>query len=244
MIIYTDLFFLFNAIMDMIIIIGTSLILRRKTSYLRITISSILGGFSSLILFTNINNIIVNIVIIIILSLIAFGYKSIEYTIKNIFYLYLLSTMLGGIMYLFRIKVSTNYLLSYLIMIIISIETVALYVKESRKLKNIYNNYYKVSICFKDNEIKDYLGFLDTGNNLYDPYLHRPIILLSTKYNNYDKVILVPYHTVSSEGLLKCIKPLYVKVEDNIYHNVLVGLSDKKIKDGIEVILHKDLMKG
>ena len=241
--IYTDLFFIFNTLMDMIIIIGTSLILNRRTNKIRIGISSLIGGLSSFVLFTSINNILINIVTLVIISLISFGYKGISYIIKNIFYMYILSTLLGGIFYLFNIKVTSNILLSYLIMLVISIEVIVLYVKESKKLKNNYNNYYKVIICFKDNKIKEYIGFFDSGNNLYDPYYHRPIILLCTKYD-IDNYILVPYHTVSGEGLLKCIKPLYVEVGGIKYKNVLVGLSNRKISREVEVILHKDLMKG
>lgn len=241
--IYTDLFFIFNMLMDMIIIIGTSLILNRRTNYLKIILSSLIGGLSSFVLFTSLNNIIINILTLIVISIISFGYKGISYMVKNIFYMYILSTLLGGIFYLFNIKVTSNILLSYLIMLVISIEVIVLYVKESKKLKNNYNNYYKVIICFKDNKIKEYIGFFDSGNNLYDPYYHRPIILLSTK-DIIDNYILVPYHTVSGEGLLKCIKPVYIEINGNRYKNVLVGLSNRKISKEVEVILHKDLMKG
>ena len=68
-------------------------------------------------------------------------------------------------------------------------------------------------------------------------------VLLNTKYD-IDNYILVPYHTVSGEGLLKCIKPLYVEINGIRYKNVLVGLSNGKISKEVEVILHKDLMKG
>ena len=57
--IYIDLFFLFNVIMDFIIILGVSILLKRKTSYIRILLSSIVGSISSLLLFTSINKIII-----------------------------------------------------------------------------------------------------------------------------------------------------------------------------------------
>ena len=116
--IYIDLYLLFNIIMDAIVITSVSIILKRKTSTLRIIISSILGGISSLLLFTSLNKILIEILSVIIMILIAFRYKDLRYTIKNIFYMYMLSTLLGGIIYLFNIKVSTNIILSYLIIII------------------------------------------------------------------------------------------------------------------------------
>lgn len=244
--IYIDLFFLLNLIMDCIIIISTSILLKRKTSTIRIILSSLLGGISSLLLFSNINKILLEVISIILMVLIAFGYNKIRYIIKNIIYVYLLSTLLGGIIYLFNIKVSNNVFLTYLIIIIISIEVLILYIKEIKKMKNIYNNYYKVDIYFKDKEKISVIGFVDTGNNLYDPYKKRPIILLSKKYIRDDNYILVPYYTANGEGLLKCIKPDIIFIEGIGYKgNILIGFSDSpKLIDGVDVILHKDIMKG
>ena len=86
--IYIDLFFLLNLIMDFIIILSTSILLKRKTSTIRIILSSLLGGISSLLLFSNINKILLEVISIILMVLIAFGYKKIRYIIKNIIYVY------------------------------------------------------------------------------------------------------------------------------------------------------------
>lgn len=243
---YIDLFFIFNFIIDFIITLSVSIILKRKSSYIRMILSSLLGGFSSLLLFTSLNKILIEIISIILMVVISFGYKGIRYVIKNILYMYILSTLLGGIIYLFNIKVSNNVFLSYLIIIIIAIEVMVLYIKENKEMKNIYNNYYKVDIYFKSNDKLSLIGFVDTGNNLYDPYKKRPIILISNKYYRDDNFILVPYHTLSGNGLLKCIKPDIIFIEGIGYKgNVLVGFSDSpNLIDGIDVILHKDVMKG
>ena len=243
---YIDLFFIFNFVIDFIITLSVSIILKRKSSYIRMILSSLLGGFSSLLLFTSLNKILIEIISIVLMVVISFGYKGIRYVIKNILYMYILSTLLGGIIYLFNIKVSNNVFLSYLIIIIIAIEVMVLYIKENKKMKNIYNNYYKVDIYFKSNDKLSLIGFVDTGNNLYDPYKKRPIILISNKYYRNDNFILVPYHTLSGNGLLKCIKPDIIFIEGIGYKgNVLVGFSDSpNLIDGIDVILHKDVMKG
>lgn len=244
--IYIDLFFLFNVIMDMTIITSTSILLKRKTSTMRIILSALVGGISSLFLFTSINKILIEILTIIVMVIIAFRYENIRYTCKNILYMYILSTLLGGIVYLFNIKVSSSTFWTYFIIIIIAIEVMVLYIKEIKKMKNIYNNYYKVDIFFKDREKLSLIGFVDTGNNLYDPYKRRPIILVSNKYYREGNFILVPYYTSSGEGLLKCIKPDIIFIEGIGYKgNVLVGFSDSsRLIDGVDVILHKDLMKG
>ena len=243
---YIDLFFIFNVIMDYIIIMSTSILLKRRTSYIRMILSSLLGGISSLVLFTSLNKIVIEVVSIIIMVLISFGYKGIRYLIKNILYMYILSILLGGIIYLFNIKVSNSMFLTYLIIIVISIEVMILYIKENKKMRSIYNNYYKVDIYFKDREKLSLIGFVDTGNNLYDPYKKRPVIIVPNKYIKEDKYILVPYHTINGNGLLKCIKPDIIFIDGIGYKgNVLIGFSDSfNFGDGVDVILHKDIMKG
>lgn len=243
---YIDLFFIFNVIMDYIIIMSTSILLKRRTSYIRMILSSLIGGISSLVLFTSLNKIVIEIVSIVIMVFISFGYKGIRYLINNILYMYILSTLLGGIIYLFNIKVSNSMFLTYLIIIVISIEIMILYIKENKKMRSIYNNYYKVDIYFKDREKLSLIGFVDTGNNLYDPYKKRPVIIVPNKYIKEDKYILVPYHTINGNGLLKCIKPDIIFIDGIGYKgNVLIGFSNSfNFGDGVDVILHKDIMKG
>ena len=243
---YIDLFFIFNVIMDYIIIMSTSILLKRRTSYIRMILSSLIVGISSLVLFTSLNKIVIEIVSIVIMVLISFGYKGIRYLINNILYMYILSTLLGGIIYLFNIKVSNSMFLTYLIIIVISIEIMLLYIKENKKMRSIYNNYYKVDIYFKDRKKLSLIGFVDTGNNLYDPYKKRPVIIVHNKYIKEDKYILVPYHTINGNGLLKCIKPDIIFIDGIGYKgNVLIGFSDSfNFGDGVDVILHKDIMKG
>ena len=244
--IYIDLFFLFNTIMDIIIITSVSILLKRNTTYKRILISSLLGGISSLMLFTSTNRLLLELITIILMITIAFKYKNIRYFLTNMLYTYILSILLGGLIYLFNSKVTLNIYLNYLVIIILSIEVMTLYIKENKKIKNTYNNYYKVDIYFKDKEKISLIGFLDTGNNLYDPYKKRPIILVDKKYQKEDKFILVPYHTINGEGLLKCIKPEKVYIEKIGYkNNLLVAFSSSPSTiNGVEVLLHKDLMKG
>ena len=197
-------------------------------------------------LFTSINRLLLELITIILMITIAFKYKNIRYFLTNILYTYILSILLGGLIYLFNSKVTLNIYLKYLVIIILSIEVMTLYIKENKKIKNTYNNYYKVDIYFKDKEKISLIGFLDTGNNLYDPYKKRPIILVDKKYQKEDKFILVPYHTINGEGLLKCIKPEKVYIEKIGYkNNLLVAFSSSPSTiNGVEVLLHKDLMKG
>jgi stage II sporulation protein GA (sporulation sigma-E factor processing peptidase) len=65
---YIDLFFIFNVIMDYIIIMSTSILLKRRTNHIRMILSSLIGGISSLVLFTSLNKIVIEIVSIVIMD--------------------------------------------------------------------------------------------------------------------------------------------------------------------------------
>ena len=245
--------------LDFILLVSVSLILRRITNIIRIIMGAFIGSISILALFIIISSFelfLFKIFISILMILISFGYKNIKYTFNNLVYLYLLSIILGGALYLINDEFSykntglvffhNGFSINFIIILILSPIVVFLYVKRVREEKERLSRYYKCSITFLNNKIVTLTGFLDTGNNLYDPYKKRPIILLSKKYIRDDNYILVPYYTTNGEGLLKCIKPDIIFIEGIGYKgNILIGFSDSpKLIDGVDVILHKDIMKG
>lgn len=114
-----------------------------------------------------------------------------------------------------------------------------------KDIKNNYSKYYKTNIYFKSNHFIELTGYMDTGNNLTDPYKKRMIILVSkekvSKYIKNERKLLVPYNGVSN-GLLSCIRINYVKINDKIFKNVLLGLIDDKIYiDGADIILNNGM---
>ena len=120
-----------------------------------------------------------------------------------------------------------------------------IYKKQVRKLDTYYKERYDVKLYYK-NKIYNFNGYLDTGNNLYDPYKRRPIVLLYTnkiKFN-YENGLLIPMETANNESLLKCIKVDMLEIDGKIIKNVLIGLSSKRFKiQDIDMILHKDIIK-
>lgn len=187
----------------------------------------------------------------------SFGYNNIKYTLTNILYLYIISIFLGGFLYLVNVEYSYNNTgllfyknglsLNFIISIILLPIITYIYIKQTKIIKNNYSNYYNIIIYFKDGKTISTTGFLDTGNNLYDPFKNRPIILISKKevtidYNNF---LLVPYDTIDNHGLLKCLIIDKVLIKGiGIKKNILLGLSEKNIKIGhANVILHKKILE-
>ena len=190
---------------------------------------------------------------------ITFGYKNIKYTLKNLFYLYTSSIILGGFLYFLNLQFSYNnkglvfyfngLSINVIILIILSPIIIYAYIKQALELKNNYSNYYNIDIYLKNGLVIPTTAFLDTGNILEDPYKKRPIILLNKEILKIDyekdKILLVPYDTLNNHGLLKCIIPDKIFIQGvGFRNNFLVGLSNEKIKiDGVDCILNTKLLE-
>lgn len=190
---------------------------------------------------------------------ITFGYKDIKYTLKNLFYLYTSSIMLGGFLYLLNLEFSyknkglvfyfNGLSINVIVLIILSPIIIYVYTKQALELKNNYSNYYNIDIYLKNGLIIQTTAYLDTGNILEDPYKKRPIILLNKELIKIDyqkdNILLVPYDTLNNHGLLKCIIPDKIFIEGiGFKKNFLIGIANEKIKiDGIDCILHKRLIE-
>ena len=243
MVIYVDLVFLLYCFLDFILLMSVSVILTRNTKVKRLLLDSLVGGISTLLLFININGLIsfiLKIILGLFMVIVTFGYHSFKYTFNNLFYLLTLSFCVGGVMYLLMDKGYYNYF----VLIIGFIVVLYLYIKMIKNHHVSYNNYYKVRIYIKEN-VYDVIGFLDTGNKLYDTYKKRPVVILDKKIKyNIEDIIYVPYTSLNNTSILKCLKSEKIIINNRVFKNYLVGLSNKKINiDGINCILHSK-MKG
>ena len=243
MTVYIDLVMLLNIVLDSILLMSVSVLLGRNVRIKRIVLGSLIGSLSTLILFISITSLellILKFVLGIIMCIVTFGYVNIKYTLNNVFYLYIISFIIGGGLTLIKDYGYYNYFILIIGFIIISI----LFIKQMKKYQDNYSNYYKVDIYIKGNLYK-LNGYLDTGNKLYDQYKNRPIILISKKINyNLEDIIYVPYVSLNNESLVKCLKSDKVIVNNKVFNNYLIGLSDKKFHiDGVNCILHSK-MKG
>ena len=85
------------------------------------------------------------------------------------------------------------------------------------KYKTIYSNNYVVEI-YLDNNVYKLEGMIDTGNHLEDPYKKRGVILVNINidYTKY-KYLYVPYHALNYNGLIPCIKPDKIIIDNKVY---------------------------
>lgn len=240
------------------LLLSVAMLLKRNVSIKRVLLGAFVGGMSIFLLFIRINNLelfFLKFLISLIMTMVTFSYKNVKYTIKNLEYLYVISIFLGGALY------ALNDMFSYkqeglvffhnglginaLLCLILGPIILVIYLKQMKKLKNKYSNYYPVDIYFKGQMIH-ITGFLDTGNTLRDPISNKPVMIVNENLiEGSCEYRYIPYETISGPSMLKCIKVDEVNIEGyGRKKNVLLGLVNHISMDGIDVILNQNILEG
>lgn len=256
--IYLDLVFFINFMFDLLLLITVKIVLKRRVKWYRILLGSFVGAFSILFLFIKLNSFslfLLKIIISIFMIGITFGIKNKSYFFKNILYLYFISIILGGFLYYLNLEFSyknvglvffhNGFSINFILLLILSPIILYLYIKQNHDLKIVNNYYYQVELYYKDIK-KEYCAYLDTGNKLYDPYCHKPVILLyDSKFPKIDNPIYIPYQTLEHSGLLECFKADKLVLDDGrIINKPLIAFSKEKLKiEDVSILLHKDYLE-
>ena len=139
--------------------------------------------------------------------------------------------------------------INYIFILLSSPIILYIYTRQMKKYKEINSYIYKVDIYLNKNKVIRLNGFMDTGNTLLDPFKKRKVIVVNEKlvsdYINHNNLILVPYESVNTTGLLRCFRVDKIYIDGlGIRNNVLVGITKDKIKmNGIECILNYLLLE-
>ncbi len=228
--IYLDLYFIINFIIDLILLIGTGKVLKRKMPAYRYLFGSLVGNTSIILLFIKLNSlqlIIIKLILSLVMITTTFGMRNI---LINLFYFYILSIILGGSLYLLDLNfdyTNKSYFMNYLVLIISSPVIIYIFVKDYLETKRANMNKYLVEITYHSNIIQTY-GLIDTGNCLKDPYKKRSIILVDYEIE-IDKPILVPFKALNNSGIINCFKPDKLIINNREYKDLLIGLSTNSL---------------
>lgn len=250
--IYLDLVFIINFFFDFIILYGTKIVLKETTKLIKIILGSLIGTVSIILLFISLNNLslfLIKLFISILMIIITFGKRNL---LKNIIYFYLISIILGGSIYLLDntyiynnkglVFINNGLSINIVLIILISPIIIYFYIKEQKTYKNNYSNIYITEIIIKG-KVYRLKSMLDTGNKLKDPYTNKNILLINNNIKlNIDKFIYVPYIALNTKGIIKCIKPDKVIVNNKIINKCLIGLSKDNFNlENIDCILPNDI---
>ncbi len=254
--VYIDLLLIFNFLIDLLLLMSVSLILKRMTSFNHLVLGAFLGSLSVLILFLPISNLLLlflKIIVSILMIISTFSYRNFSYFIKNIGYFYFASMILGGMIYLWNTTfsyegvassfISNSYQLNFFGLLLLSPVCIAYYVRKMKSMREQYQFYKTITFSLGDSLING-VGFCDSGNTL--TYKNRPVILASKeKVDTKSKTFFLPYRTVQGVSLLKCISLKEVWIEGSRWRNVYLGIMDEDIRiDGIDFLLHNTMLGG
>ena len=255
--IYLDLIMILNFLIDFILLITVSVILKRNIKITRIMLGAFVGGISILLLFFNINSVllfILKFLISVVMTIITFKFVNIKYTLVNILYLYMSSIILGGFLYLLNIEFSYKHIgiiffnnglsINFIFLLIFSPLILYIYIKQTKNFRLNYSNYYNIDIILKNKKYK-YTAYLDTGNTLIDNLTRKPVILIDKRKILFDikEFRLIPYMGVNGLNMIKVIKVDKIFFNSKEYKNILLGIMDKISLDGVDVILNKRLLE-
>ena len=252
--VYLDLVFFMNFAFDFLLLLTVSLVLKRHASYRRLLFGAFVGSISLVCLFLPMNSFtlfLFKIILSIIMILIAFGFHDRNTFIKNFGYLYFVSILLGGFLYFLNTQFSykqeglifffEGLSINIIFLFIASPIILFLYVKQTQKLVHFRKTNVQVDLYFEDGREYHVLGFIDTGNQLRDPYKKRSVVLLSLDSFQvpFEEAILVPYRTLDHTGIIRCMEAKRLVIDQKReYFHVLVGKSEKAFTiPGVDLIL-------
>lgn len=257
--VYIDLVFLMNFYLDFLLLLTTSIVLKRRASIKRILLGTLVGSLTLLFLFIQVSSFFLFLLkfgIALLMVLVTFRFENSKYTLSNLLYFYMISIILGGFLYYLTIEFSYTKVgllfvkhhlnIPFVFLFLISPFILVVYVRQQKKMKKNYSLMYSVKIVLKNKQEYALNGFLDTGNCLVDPITSKPILLIEKGIVSEEDVstFYIPFHSLNNKNLLKCFKPQYVEIEDKKFYQYLIGISDKKFHlEGVRCILNNKLME-
>lgn len=263
MVIYADIVFVENLIINFIILYVTALLKKIKISYFRIILASACGSLYA-ILAIRINNVFYKLILSILMVIIVCPTKNMRKILETLTVFYLVSITTGGasiaISYLFNgydintlkgITVVNFPIIISAIGVTIGIFLIMLTINNVKSKISKNNIIYDVEIFFGTRKAK-IKALLDTGNMLKDPITNRSVIVVAKRSLQsilsreiLDDITLIlggdKIGNLLNEELVSRIKLIPFNSLGN-EHGILVGIkSDKIIVDDMEI---KDVIIG
>ena len=262
MIVYADIVFIENLIINCVILYVTAVLKKIKISYLRIFFSSICGSSYAVLSIVVIDNVIGKLILSIVMILIICPTKNVKQILETLTTFYLVSITAGGaaiaISYLMNdYKINTVNgiaivdfpILFSAVGIIIGVFLIITTINNLKSKISKRDIFYDIEI-FIDNKKVKIKALLDTGNMLKDPISQRPVVIATRRSlkNVLPQEILEDIKNILGGDKLGGINQFANKIKLIPFkslgneHGILIGIkSNKIIVDSNEI---KDVIIG
>ena len=269
MTVYLDIVLFENILLNYIIILSTAILSREKINFLKIILSSIVGGIFAIIIYVvNLSflyEIIIKIIVSIIMMKIAFGERKLDKFVKNLIFFYLVSFTFGGIAFMLLFFISPQNIIinenrfvgTYPLKIailsggvgFIIITVVAQIIKNKITKKDMI---CELEIFYKGKN-KKIKTMLDTGNLLKEPISNEDVIIVEKEslHEIVSSEILENIATILKGNLLDSQNLYSYKIKIIPFlslgneNGLLVGFKPDYIKVyGDEEVVRNDIIIG
>lgn len=262
-ILYIDLFFLWNFWMNMLVLF---LVRQITKSYrtVQCVLAAVIGAFSAcfgLVWYikheSSLLFLVLELAVVTLMNLLAFGGKNLLWHL----FLFMVSvTVTAGLfLYLVSFHGFGKNTLAVAVVSLLAFIFCFLLEKQSRMRWREENMKVKTVLEFGDRKLFA-TALMDTGNKLYDPFYHKPVILVDEKMIGAmvsyckkecpEKLHFIPFHSVGKEnGLLEGITFDYVNIrwknKQMRFRDVIAASTKESLYKGKEyqVIFHCGLLE-
>lgn len=224
---YIEELIILDYIFDFIILFSINLILKNNISLKRL----LLGSLYSLLLIPlifiklpNIINILIRLLFGLSMVIVTFKYKNISYTMRNLIFLYMISTLIAGFLYYLSLEI--NYHIILIVLVPFYLYLIYFMLKQERRIKKYL---FDLEITIKNHNIK-LNSYLDTGNSVKDYVLKNRMIIVSKPVLNHlldnELFYYINIHTINGNELIRCYKVDEIKVNNNIINKCVIGVTN------------------
>ena len=224
---YIELIILLNYLFDFILLFSVNMVCKNNSSLKRLSLGSLFGLLTIPFLFIKMPvliNILIRLVYGVFMIIIAFKYKNIIYTLKNLFYLYVISTIIGGFLYYLSLEIS--YQVFLIVLVPFYLYLIYFMIKKERRLSKYA---YDVNLVINDHHLS-LKGYLDTGNSVKDHMLKNKVIIVSKEaVKEYIKDHFFYYlniNTVNGSELIRCYRVNGVVINNKPINKCVIGVTN------------------
>ena len=249
--IYIDILIAVNFIINYFILLAVAKCKKIDTKQIRLLAGSLCGVFVALIIFLPsmgfIFSSLIKIVISTLIVILTFGYHGLKSLLKTTALFYLISFSFCGVMlfvwFVFTPKgLAINNSIIYLNIspTIMIATTLVSYIIIRVCDKIINRTSANIEICkiklIHNNSYCEFYGKVDTGNTLYEPFSHCPVIVVNEEAINnilddkFSKILnniqinysiknnyrVIPFNAIGAKGLLPAFAPVEVYINDTL----------------------------
>ena len=245
-IMYIDLFIIQNLIYDYLILTGVAILTDEEFQYSRLLVGLSVGLLLSTFLFTIDITFLIGLVPFVMIW-IVFKKQPVKKYGTKVLYFYCLSMILSGSIYSIAhfIKFEMTIIPYIISLFIISVFITICYILKVRWIgeqQTIQQFTYSVKIFCGEKEIKG-TGFVDTGNHLLDEKTRQAIMIMPKIKLSGNSILeflnerniscwYTHYSVINEEDqLLLVFRPTLLLIDNQVVHNVLIGVIDNTFID-------------